>query len=45
MWKQALCSIVVTLSILNVADCGITIGAVLIVLGLMADDREAEEPE
>ena len=29
----------------NVADCGITVGAVLIVLGLMADDREAEEPE
>lgn len=29
----------------NVADCGITIGAVLIVLGLMADDREAEEPD
>ena len=29
----------------NVADCGITVGAVLIVFGLMADDREAEEPE
>jgi signal peptidase II len=29
----------------NVADCGITVGAVLIVLGLMADDREDEEPE
>lgn len=29
----------------NVADCGITVGAVLIVLGLMADDREAEEPD
>ena len=29
----------------NIADCGITIGAVLIVLGLMADDREGEEPE
>lgn len=29
----------------NVADCGITVGAILIVLGLMADDREAEEPE
>jgi signal peptidase II len=29
----------------NVADCGITIGAVLIVIGLMADEREAEEPE
>jgi signal peptidase II len=29
----------------NVADCGITVGAILIVLGLMADDREAEEPD
>jgi len=29
----------------NLADCGITVGAILIVLGLMADDREAEEPE
>ncbi|MGE0026178.1 MAG: signal peptidase II [Thermoleophilia bacterium] len=29
----------------NLADCGITVGAVLIVLGLMADDREAEEPD
>ena len=29
----------------NLADCGITIGAVLIVLGLLADDREAEEPD
>lgn len=29
----------------NVADCGITVGAALIVLGLLADDREAEEPD
>jgi signal peptidase II len=29
----------------NVADCGITIGAALIVVGLLADDREDEEDE
>ena len=29
----------------NVADCGITIGAVLIVVGLMAEPEEDEEPD
>jgi len=28
----------------NVADCGITIGAALIVIGLMQDGGEDEEP-
>ena len=29
----------------NIADCGITIGAVLIVVGLMQDGEEDEEPD
>jgi signal peptidase II len=29
----------------NLADCAITIGAVLIVVGLMADGEEADEPD